>query len=743
MQNLPCVSLPSMPILSAVGPGASGPLTPKSVSLGTGELYSSSVSDRHNSAPTIPDYEVLRLIGRGAYGEVWLARSTTGLYRAVKVVHRAAFDHDRPFEREFDGIQKFEPISHSESQVHILHVGRNDAGGYFYYVMELADQAEPGPNGVGRASPGVVEMESQGSSGVSPSRTEVIDPASYVPKTLKYELHARGRLPFEECVQIGLALTNALAHLHKNGLVHRDVKPSNIIFVNGVPKLADIGLVTSVDATRSFVGTEGYLAPEGPGTAQADLYSLGKVLYEISTGLSRREFPALPDDIATVADRQHLSELNAVIVKACQVDPSDRYQLAAEMRADLELLQEGRSVKRHRGVEAVWARLKKAALATSLIGVLVAAIIFTRQKAPQPLDPLTTGRNVGGYPPTTMRGTRNLEAWNHYKLGWSARDVPQREGTVSAENEFREAIRLDPKFTLAYWGLFRVQFSDTWDLTHTKAPAEFRGLAAKMVELDNGLAETHLVLGFIRFWEWNWVDADREYREALRLNPDCTPARIYYGWYLAHAGRTRESLTVLERARQVDPTSAHVLKMMGHPYFVDRDFTNALAYYQESYRIDPSYEFGHFYASLASIALKDYPRAVDEWEACQIKHGDDPLKIKRMCDELRQAFREHGERGYWLERLEQAKATMDPNDEPYEFAKIYARMSDTEESFKYLEKAYDRHDELIYLIFDDCWDTWRDKDRFKALITRIGLAELEREWLHRLADGRIAEPRSK
>src|SRR5437870_13583804 len=89
---------------------------------------------------------MLRLIGRGAYGEVWLARSTTGLYRAVKVVHRSAFDHDRPFEREFDGIQKFEPISHSESQVHILHVGRNVAGGYFYYVMELADQAEPGPN---------------------------------------------------------------------------------------------------------------------------------------------------------------------------------------------------------------------------------------------------------------------------------------------------------------------------------------------------------------------------------------------------------------------------------------------------------------------------------------------------------------------------------------------------------------------------------------------------------------------
>src|SRR5438105_705583 len=133
MQNLPCVSLPSMPILSAVGPGASGPLTPKSVSLGTGELYSSSVSDRHNSAPTIPDYEVLRLIGRGAYGEVWLARSTTGLYRAVKVGPRPASDHARPFDGKSAGIQKSDPISHLETQVTIPPVGRNDAAGYFSY----------------------------------------------------------------------------------------------------------------------------------------------------------------------------------------------------------------------------------------------------------------------------------------------------------------------------------------------------------------------------------------------------------------------------------------------------------------------------------------------------------------------------------------------------------------------------------------------------------------------------------
>jgi serine/threonine protein kinase len=57
--------------------------------------------------------------------------------------------------------------------------------------------------------------------------------------------------------------------------------------VNGIPKLADIGLVARAEATLSFVGTEGYLPPEGPGTRQADIFSLGKVLYELSTGQDR------------------------------------------------------------------------------------------------------------------------------------------------------------------------------------------------------------------------------------------------------------------------------------------------------------------------------------------------------------------------------------------------------------------------------------------------------------------------
>lgn len=69
---------------------------------------------------------------------------------------------------------------------------------------------------------------------------------SYHPKTNRSELRCRGRLPVKECIRIGRALASALEHLHRAMLVHRDIKPTNIIFVNGLPKLADIGQVAGV-----------------------------------------------------------------------------------------------------------------------------------------------------------------------------------------------------------------------------------------------------------------------------------------------------------------------------------------------------------------------------------------------------------------------------------------------------------------------------------------------------------------
>ena len=75
---------------------------------------------------------MLCLIGRGSYGEVWLARNAIGTLRAVKIVHRQSFQRAEHFEREFKGLLKFEPISRShDGLVDVLQIGRRDDAGYF------------------------------------------------------------------------------------------------------------------------------------------------------------------------------------------------------------------------------------------------------------------------------------------------------------------------------------------------------------------------------------------------------------------------------------------------------------------------------------------------------------------------------------------------------------------------------------------------------------------------------------
>ena len=289
--------------------------------------------------PRIPDHEVLRCIGRGSYGEVWMALAVTGALRAVKVVRRADFEMERTFEREFEGIRSFEPISRSHpGLIDILHVGRNAEEGFYFCVMELADDRYNG---------------------------RAIVPAEYEPRTLSSDKKETGTRDLDAVIEVGRRLAEALAHLHRHGLIHRDVKPSNVIFINGMAQLADIGLVAA-SGQRTYVGTEGFVPPEGPGTPQADMYSLGMVLYELSTGKDRLEFPALPDDLEGIGDRRKWRALNEVVCRACAPDPGDRYVAADEMAEDLRRVLDGGRA-RPRGIWRYPGRWAAVAAAVALI----------------------------------------------------------------------------------------------------------------------------------------------------------------------------------------------------------------------------------------------------------------------------------------------------------------------------------------------------------------------------------------
>ena len=270
--------------------------------------------------PETPGYELFHpSFAEGSYGKVWLARTAAGQWRALKVIYLAKFEGDpEPYEREFAGVQKYQPISDRHPGLLRVDFVSEKKADFFYYVMELGDSVALG-------------WENQ--------------PALYQPRDLVSErARLRGRrLPVKECVRLGILLSEALDFLHRQGMTHRDIKPQNIVFVNGQPKLADLGLITGIRAPGhqgTLVGTPGFMppAPERPGTVAADIYSLGMVLYVVCTGRAASLFPEVATTLVSTEEPPEFLPLNNVILKACAPLPEGRYASAAEMRAALAAL---------------------------------------------------------------------------------------------------------------------------------------------------------------------------------------------------------------------------------------------------------------------------------------------------------------------------------------------------------------------------------------------------------------------
>lgn len=272
--------------------------------------------EKGEAIPAVPDHEMLRRVGSGAYGEVWLARDIIGNFKAVKIIRKSAFSDVGPFDREFRGLQKFTPISRSHpGLVHILHVGRNDPDGFFYYIMEVGDDVVTGQR---------------------------IVPESYQSRSLATDITRHGAIPLDRTVRHGIALAEGLSHLHRHGLIHRDLKPANVIFVNDRPKLADIGLVTEIAVPGqevTMVGTHGYIPMEGHGTPAGDVYSLGKLLYVAYAALPVTRFPEIPPAVLQNSQASLREEFMRILNRACQIRDSDRYPDADTFLSDLKLLE--------------------------------------------------------------------------------------------------------------------------------------------------------------------------------------------------------------------------------------------------------------------------------------------------------------------------------------------------------------------------------------------------------------------
>ena len=650
------------------------------------------------TTPTIPDYELIARIGSGAYGEVWLARNlATAAHRAVKIVYRATFTDERPFNREFEGIKKFETISHSHpSQLALFHVGKNDGAAYFYYVMELADDA---PSMLSRLQP--VPRPPRGATETQPVKAGT----TYTPHTLRFCLEY-GRLPVDRVLEIALTLTEALSHLHANGLIHRDVKPSNIIFIQGRPKLADIGLVTDASDSRSIVGTEGYLAPEGPGTPQADLFALGKVLYETLTGLDRRQFPELPEDLRSWPDHEAVIEFNEILLRACARDARERYAYAETMRADLELLQQGHSVKRHRSRERFWKYSQKLVPAT--IGLAIILVLIRWQAGQK-----SSSTDLQQPPPDFLSSTNALALEDYRKAVHALQVQGDNAGAVRL---FKSAIQKDPNFAEAWarlaWAHYSYGESDP-------NPAEGPAAAEKAVQLNPKLAYAHSMLATARANELNWAAAEKERRLAISLNPNSQEILLESALNLAVMGRAIEAIQDLEKARRANPDSTSNTRE--HFYVLVYgwcgEYEKALEMYE---RLGVGGYWGFKQRSLAHLAAGDFPNFMRRSKEALLARTTDTNQINEEFEILERAFHDRGSQGFWELNL-QFESTRRDYDHLMRLAAIHAQLNQPEESFRYIRKAMTESPSSVATGFlnNPCFDVLKGHKDFKAITNEL------------------------
>ena len=258
-------------------------------------------------------YQIIRSIGEGGMANVYLAHDLI-LDRDVAVkILRGDLSDDEKFVRRFQREAIAASSLSHPNIVEMYDVGEDD--GKYYIVMEYVDG-----------------------------------------KTLKSLIKKRGALTLPEVIDIMLQLTSAIACAHDSNIIHRDIKPQNVLIKeDGIVKITDFGIAMALNSneltqTNTVMGSVHYLPPEqanGRGaTVKSDIYSLGIVMYELLTG----EIPFKGDNAVEIAIKQMKNQIPSVcaindqipqsveniILKACAKNPKNRYNNVLEMYKDIE-----------------------------------------------------------------------------------------------------------------------------------------------------------------------------------------------------------------------------------------------------------------------------------------------------------------------------------------------------------------------------------------------------------------------
>jgi serine/threonine protein kinase/tetratricopeptide (TPR) repeat protein len=319
----------------------------------------------------------------------------------------------------------------------------------------------------------------------------------------------------------------------------------------------------------------------------------------------------------------------------------------------------------------------------------------------------------------------NAEAYQDYLKGryWVNKRTP--DALNRAIEYFQQATSKDPAYALAYTGI-----ADSYNLLAANgamAPMEAypraEEAALKALEMDSSLAEGHTSLGYIKmFYEWDRLGGEREFQQAIALNPADANAHFFYGSALRDMGRGEESVAELRRTLELDPLSLPANGYLGVAFYQARQYDQAIDQLRKTLEMDPNFAQGHYYLGMALLQKSMFNEGIAEFEkTIAIIPG-----FAYSLSGLGYAYAVAGRRGEALRMLDQLT---DLSKRKYVFAaakaQIYVGLGEKDKSFEWLEKAYQQRSigsaEAIKV--DVIWDPLRSDPRFADLLRRTNLQQ--------------------
>ncbi|MGB9179468.1 MAG: protein kinase [Pyrinomonadaceae bacterium] len=318
--------------------------------------------------------------------------------------------------------------------------------------------------------------------------------------------------------------------------------------------------------------------------------------------------------------------------------------------------------------------------------------------------------------------TDNPEAYMLYLKGRNFWDNRNKENIEQAIECFKKATDLDPFFAQAWAGLadsYMMLPTVAYGSVRTEdAMLKARAAALKAIDIDPLLAEAHLSLALFKCrYEWNWPEAEREFKHAIELNPESASAYFWYTNLLMVLGRSQEAIAASKRAQELDPFAPPNLMNVGRTYYRARDYDTALEQLNHALEEYPNYLNTKYVLSYVYLQKGMYTEAIQTLEELsKISEANKWL----AAAPLGYAYAKGGRRPDAVKLLEQMTAKTDlPLQER---AIVYIGLGDKEQAFYWLGKSYEEHfPSIISLTTDPIFDSLRSDARFDELARKINL----------------------